>query len=517
MKRLSIGVELLLILAMAILPFNFAAVHSSSKCGWLAPSGNAGNTSSVDSECAPTKHKIKKVWEYILQTPATQILEGNAKVYLSTQNSLTCLTSSNGKTLWSAQLNNPELVGVWSDRVCINVDNDMAGFDSSNGRKRWQRKGFLRAVYDGQIFYSPDKETGIIGSGAISDGSQLWQYKTYRSEFQSKIERVVIEGNKCIILSRDWEDKGVDSKTNDYQLVIHCLDILTGKLNWKKTIGSDNSGYMTIRDGKILIHLKEIGLNAIDTVTGQTLWFSPSALDFDGGAISVDNQRIIVQKNSMLCLNSTNGKKLWSLDIGSQLMTQPVLSGDRIWTNIISSGIINCLGAKDGGELWRWGLAQPQKSMIAIGDGKIFVVWNEGKSLVALANASDKIVFTIGDNDYLLDKKPMVTKAIPLVKEGQAFVSMSLIIGQLGGYFSYDYTSQNLIVQLNKTVMEMKIGKSDIVVNGEPRKIDKNEKIVPFIKNGYVMIPAKLFGEVFKMKSYINLTNKMLAFSTDNM
>ncbi|NTU60984.1 MAG: hypothetical protein HGA95_01445, partial [Caldiserica bacterium] len=199
------------------------------------------------------------------------------------------------------------------------------------------------------------------------------------------------------------------------------------------------------------------------------------------------------------------------------LATQPALAGDRIWTNIMTSGVVVCLGAKDGSQMWRWGLAQTQRSMIAVGDGKIFAVYNDGKSLAALASASDKIVFTVGDDDYLLDKKPMVTKAIPFVKDGQAFVSMSLVIGQLGGFFSYDFTSQNLIVQLDKTVVEMKIGKSDIVVNGEMRKIDKNEKIVPFIKNGYVMIPAKLFGEVFKMKSYINLKNKMLAFSTDNM
>lgn len=517
MKRLSKGVRLLLVLAILMPSFNLATVFSSARCGWFASKGNAGNTSSVDSECAPSKHKIKKIWEYIPQNPSTQILEGNGKVYLSTQTSLTCLASTNGKTLWSVQLNNPQLVGIWGDRICINVDGSMAGYDASNGKKKWQRPGFLRSVHDGQIFYSPDEETGIFFSGAISDGSQLWQYKTYKSPLQSKIEKVAIEGNRCIILTRDWEDKGIDEKTNEYQSVIHSLDALTGKLNWKKTIGSDNFGYMTIYDGKILIHLKEIGLNAIDSGTGQTLWFSPSAQDFAEGTISVDNQRITIQKDSTLCLNSSNGKKLWSLPISSSLATQPALAGERIWTNIITSGVVVCLGAKDSVETWRWGLPQSQKNMMAIGDGKIFSVWNEGKTLTAFANANDKIVFTIGDDDYLLDKKPMVTKAIPFVKDGQAFVSMSLIIGQLGGFFSYDYTSQNLIVQLNKTVAEMKIGKSDIIINGEMKKIDKNEKIVPLLKNGYVMIPAKLFGEVFKMKSYINLKNKMLAFSTDNM
>lgn len=516
MKRLLRWASILCILAYTLAFFDALPAKTDANCGWYSPFGNAANTHSISSGCSPSTHKIKKLWEYIDSKPLTGMIEGNGKVYGTTIDSLFCLASSNGKMLWKTQLTNPKITGLWSDKICINSQDGMMGLDASNGKRKWQKTGFLHSVYDGQIFYSPVDLPGVLISGSTTDGSEIWQYRPSKPESQCKVERLAMEGNKCILLSRDWTDKGTDSKTNEYFSNIHCLDVLTGRLYWKKSIGSENFGHMSIRDGKILIHLKEIGLNAIDAVTGQILWFSPSALDYGESRITADNQKTLILQNSMLCLNISNGKKLWSQDYNCSVTTQPVLDSERLWTGILDVGTVVCLDSRNGLEKWRWGLPQSINRHVIAGDGKVYAMTNEGKSLVSLGNANEKIVFRINDDDYTIDNKPMVTKAVPFVKDGLPYASMSIVIGNLGGYYSYDYTTQNLIVQLNKTTAHMRIGKNNITVNGQKRQIDANPDVTPMIKNGYVMIPVKLFDEVFKLKTYSNLKNKMLALSNAN-
>lgn len=516
MKRLAIGFLTMSILVTSVIQFNALPAKSSANCGWYSLNGNAGNTHSLSSGCTPSNYKVKRIWEYIDSKTLTCIAESNGKVYGTTIDSLFCLASTNGKIIWKSQLTNPQIVGVWGDKICVNSQDSMMGFDASSGKKKWQKPGYLLAVYDGQIFFNPFDNPGIIKSGLASDASEIWQYKPSKLDALCKIERIAIEGNKCVILSRDWTDKGIDSKSNEYFSNIHCLDVMSGKLYWKKSIGSENFGHMAIGDNKIFIHLKEIGLNVIDVANGQTLWFSPSALEFGESKITVDNQKVIILQDSLLCLDSSNGKKLWFQEYTYSQAIQPVLETEKLWTSIIDVGAAVCLDSKNGKEKWRWGIPQSVNNRLIAGDGKVYALINDGKSLVSLGNANGKIVFLIDDDDYTIDRKPMVTKAVPFLKDGLPYVSMSIVIGNLGGFFSYDYSSQNLVIQFNKTVVHMKIGKSEMLVNGQPTIIDKNPNIVPMIKNGYVMIPAKLFDEVFKLKTYINLKNRMLAFSNSN-
>ena len=511
-KTRTVVVSLFICLALSL-----TAVQSSTNCGWMMVTGNAANSASVDPACAPSKNRIKKLWEFISSDNITGMLEGNGKVYFSTGKIVGCLTSTEGKLLWSAQVNNPALVGVWNDRICVNADKQMIGYDASNGKLRWKKTGRLLSVTNGSIFYFDEDSPGVLISASVGDGDKFWEYKATKTTFQCDIEKIAIADGKCVIITKDWKDPGIDDKTVTYEANLHLFDFETGKQIWRKSISVDDFGYLAIYEGKICLHLKEIGLTMLDVATGQTIWFSPAALDYSKGTISIDSSKIIVQYEDTLCLNTSNGKKIWSAPIKREMSSQPALAGEKIWSSIAGQALVVCNRVSDGKQLWQWGVKPFEKSMLCVGDGKIFAVWSEAKTVIAFINASDKLVFSVGSGAYQNDGQQMTTAAVPYVFNNQAFVSMSLVIGNLGGFYSYDYKTQNLIISVNDVTAQLKIGKNQIVVNGKQTVLDKDSKIVPVIKNGYVMIPAKIIGDVFKIKSYINLKNKMIAFNASGM
>jgi outer membrane protein assembly factor BamB len=514
------GVVLQIVIALASTIFVLSSnpgVLSISYCGWMMPNGNPANTASVESSCSPSKHRIKKIWEVIPQKPIQDLLEGNGKVYYTTFDSLTCLASTNGKQLWQVPINNPVLCGIGTDKVCIMSDNFMMGFDASSGKKRWQKAGKLLSVVKNQIFYYETDSPGTLSCGSATDAALFWQYKSSKTPYFCKIEKIAISDNRCVIITKDWTDPAIDDKTLVYEANLHVIDVDTGKLVWRKSIGVDNFGYLAVCNNRITCHLKDLGLSVLDLATGQTVWFYPLAVDLSNGTISIDQARTIIQQDQTICLNSSTGKKLWESDLKRELSSQPVLSGDRIWSSVSCSGLVVCQQARDGKIVWKWGLKSNEKSIMAIGDGKIFSVWSQANSLNAFVEANDKLVYTIDSDTYTIDGQPVTTKAIPYVKYGHAFVSISQVMGSLGGFFSYDYKTKDLVVQFNDSNVVLGIGKNEITVNGTKKTIDPNKSVTPVISRGYIMIPADMIPEIFGIKSYINIKKKMVAFNASSL
>lgn len=517
MRGLKIIIAAELVLALTTAVFSISSTQPAHYCGWFMPNGNSANTCSVAPDCSPAKHRVKKLWEQTLSIPARQLLEGNGKVYVADDDGLTCLTSSNGKTLWRTQVNKPTMVGIWSDRVCVNSDGLMMGFDASNGRKKWEKKGLLLSINEGQVYYTKDDIPGILVAGSMADGAEFWQYKVFPAKYQSEIQKIAIAGKNCLILSKDWTDPGTDGKTIIYESSLHLINSEDGKIIWKKSIGVDNYAYLGIVDDTVVVNLKDIGLTLLELETGKIIWFSSIAPDMTNSTVSLDGIRIISQLEKIVCLADQTGKRLWSRDISSSQSSLPILSGDHVWCSISGEPILSCLSARDGKTLWNWGPKSEFRSIVVAGDGKIFALWNGSSTLTALVDANDKIVFTLGSEDWQLDGIRLKTKAIPVLYNKLPYVSATLVLGNLGTSYLYNLPKKELTVNFNGKTTVLTVGKNTILVDGVKKQLDKDTKTTPQLIGGYFMIPAKSIGELFGIKAYINLKNKMIAFNASTL
>ncbi len=506
-----------LVLGLAATAFSVSSAQLVHYCGWFMPSGNSANTCSVATDCSPSKHRVKKFWEQILTIPARQLLEGNGKVYVADDDGLTCFTSSNGKLLWKTPVNKPTMVGIWSDRVCVNSNGLMMGFDASNGRKKWEKKGLLLSISEGQVYYTKDDIPGILVAGSMADGAEFWQYKVFPAKYQSEIQKIAIAGKNCLILSKDWTDPGIDGKTLIYESSLHLINSEDGKIIWKKSIGVDNYAYLGIVENTVVINLKDIGLTLLELDTGKIIWFSSIAPDMTNSTVSLDGIKIISQLEKTVCLAAQTGKKLWTRDIGSSQSSLPILSGEHIWCSISGEPVVSSLSSRDGKTLWWWGPKSEFRSTLVVGDGKVLALWNNNTTLTALVDANDKIVFTLGSEDWQLDGVRLKTKAIPALYNKIPYVSATLVLGNLGAHYTYNQAKKELTINFNGKSTVLTVGKSTIIVDGTKRQLDKDTKNTPQLINGYFMIPAKSVGDLFGIKTYINLKNKMIAFNASSL
>ena len=78
-----------------------------------------------------------------------------------------------------------------------------------------------------------------------------------------------------------------------------------------------------------------------------------------------------------------------------------------------------------------------------------------------------------------------------LVKDGTLLVPLRSMFEQMGATVSWDAASQTMSVQKSGTSVQVTVGKSEVVINGETRPLD----VPPEIYKGVVVVPVRVLSE----------------------
>jgi outer membrane protein assembly factor BamB len=272
----------------------------------------------------------------------------------------------------------PAVVG---DRVYVGSDNcKLYCFDAFTGGVVWE----FRAAHE--VFASPVVSAGrvFVGEGLhhtkgarlycldAATGEELWHVQTASH----------IEFSPTLVDDKLYFGAGDDG--------IYCVDADTGRKLWQHADAQANMSpavtergvyFGTTRGGTSFCCLRPSD--------GGLLWRKPAPYGVCGSP-STDGERVYFglgngtfemshaqPKGSAWCLSATDGRKLWSRDVGDAVLTTVALSRDSAYFGS-RDGHLYCVGNLTGALRWAFDTAEPVLSSPAVVDGRVYFGCNDG-------------------------------------------------------------------------------------------------------------------------------------------
>ena len=344
---------------------------------------------------------------------------------------------SQGDYLWDVAI---EGIGhaspvVWGNDIFVTSAEDngairrLVCLDAQNGKQRWSRvigmnrfvPGNLKSsnasstpATDGERVYVlfGDKENYLVAAYDFA-GELLWRRSLGAFESQHGVGVSLIVAGDMLIVCNDQD--GPSS--------ILAFDKKTGVTRWvtPRTFRGQSTSYSTPlvwRDGKgppqLICASGPMGISSLDLQTGASNWHSgefplrtvASPVYAGGLFIASCGQggrygvlQVAVDPNS----RDENGlaKVVWKREKMIPYVPTPIAVGDHLfdWTD---EGIIVCVDAKTGKDVWVKRLGGKFTSSLLCIDGKIFAVEERGKVIVIDAGPEFKELGSsdLGDASY---------------------------------------------------------------------------------------------------------------------
>jgi len=92
------------------------------------------------------------------------------------------------------------------------------------------------------------------------------------------------------------------------------------------------------------------------------------------------------------CVDAVKGTKLWSLPLGKHVMSTPAVQGDLCFI-ADTDGIVRCVNAKTGRELWQHETQGDYWASPLIADGRVYIGSRRGDFWIFAASAEKKVLF----------------------------------------------------------------------------------------------------------------------------
>jgi outer membrane protein assembly factor BamB len=181
----------------------------------------------------------------------------------------------------------------------------------------------------------------------------------------------------------------------DVQFVV-ALDKLTGKVRWKKT----REGYqayttplvVSLPSGDQVISPGAFKAIAYEPRTGKEIWYVKYGEGFSNVPRPVYGDGVVFicsgfQEPSLLAVqvdgrgDVTKSKIVWKLDRAIPRTPSPLLVGGEIYI-VTDNGILTCVDAKTGQELWRARLGGDHSASPIYADGRIYFLSEDGETVV---------------------------------------------------------------------------------------------------------------------------------------
>lgn len=191
------------------------------------------------------------------------------------------------------------------------------------------------AATDGTRFYFGD-ESGTLHCLDLAKGKTLWQYKT-----PSRIAAApLVCRGKVLFGSADRN--------------VYCLDAATGRLAWKQATGQAVCATPACSDDVAFIGSGDGSMRAFNVETGALLWMCNAPQAYIQSQAAVVGDRVVfgAYDGRLHAADAQLGDVVWTLDLKSNPLTQPVLASDKLFA-VTADGALVAVDAASGQLLWR--------------------------------------------------------------------------------------------------------------------------------------------------------------------
>ncbi len=173
----------------------------------------------------------------------------------------------------------------------------------------------------------------------------------------------------------------------DKSALVYSMDASTGKMNWKRKVGSLSAASPAFEDGRLFVVTLAPGdVQALDPKTGKVLW------ERDLGARSetsplVYGDKVIVgnESGTVFGLNVRNGEIEWTVDSAGEVKGGVALEGGNAYFGNYAGEVFS-VKADDGDVRWQtgtqgssFGRAGRIYSTPAVGYGRVYVGSIDGR------------------------------------------------------------------------------------------------------------------------------------------
>lgn len=196
---------------------------------------------------------------------------------------------------------------------------------------------------------------------------------------------------------------------------IHAIDTISGNELWRTPTNGFVKSVPVVANGILYIGPDEKGFYSIDAGNGSINWiYKNSSAGYTSSASVMNNLALAGSKDgSFYAFNVQTGEPSWQTMTGKVIESSPAI-GDGIIVFGTNGGLVIALDAAGGKEKWRYdtGLGDIKSSPV-IADGTVYVGSNDG-SIYALTTArgSLKWKYSTGSN----------VESSPSVKDNTIFV-----------------------------------------------------------------------------------------------
>jgi len=283
----------------------------------------------------------RKVWEYETENSieAPALILGNTAYIGNLDGQLLAIDLNSGKLKWEYQCEN-QISGspnYWSEGgktsiVVGSYDFYLHCVDAETGEVRWKYEtdNFVNgaaACYNGQaVFGGCD---GFLHFVDIATGKLMTKIDVATYVASS----VTVAGNKVYL--------------GDYDGIFSEVDIASGKVSWFWEDPGTRLPFIAspaVKGDKVVIGNNDKHIYCFDRNTGNLKWKHNTGRKVDASCvISGSNVLAANTRGDLLILNLSDGKPVWSYELGSAVVNNPAVFSNKIVVGAYD-GFVYCFG-----------------------------------------------------------------------------------------------------------------------------------------------------------------------------
>ncbi|HOR46192.1 MAG TPA: stalk domain-containing protein [Caldisericia bacterium] len=360
MKK-TIAILISLVVFCSITPPMITAEDDDDNNSCIYPmfGGDEEHSGVAQDHCIEDVSLLKKKWESKIPESdfigIESLVTAKGKIYTITEDldfkktMMHCLRSTDGKIIWSRQLDLPMLfsqMAISGEKIFYGDAMGMKCLSTKSGMPLWSYDVDISEVMQ-TIIYSPkptiydDKIYTTFGLGKIAcfsmSGGKLWLDKITSSSNYYSYSSPIISNNKLFVLMDN----------------LYCLSPSNGRQIWSSFVGNGGTGLANISSykDKIIASIDQRSSNTnyfanddedkptpntivcVEQEKGKVLWKFKTQDDvFSGFAVDQDSNSVFFGcvDSKMYGLDIETGKEKWNLTLPEKIIGSPTIFGKYI-------------------------------------------------------------------------------------------------------------------------------------------------------------------------------------------
>lgn len=277
--------------------------------------------------------------------------------------SVLCYDAVSGKQLWKFQTDSVLCTpAVVDNRVCITStdpstdESTVHCLNATTGDTIWEKPAEYDAVSspiieNGKVYVSSlDYNTfaGKLHCYNIENGQEEWTFHMPTEEFMAYASPA-ISNNKIYFAPLSLFDEGCN---------LYCLNAATGRLLWSYPIWYTEYSSPAVANGNVYMigtdeSFEHGKLYCLNSTTGSFVWnFTMASGEWISlcSPIIYENHVYMITDHNAYCFDANDGDTVWQVPV-SYVVSSPAIADNKIFLNS-EAGVLSCLNASDGIEIW---------------------------------------------------------------------------------------------------------------------------------------------------------------------